>query len=238
MLGTSERWLLWADVTNSTHFWWEIKEAGSQEPEAFDNASRAYSACMEKVFKCVPVVRSDWLDVTLGNTTGDGFILLGKHGHGGGHIREDAARILHYAPQVKTDSDSLLAGLRSGIAAVLKGKRVERRLPELRMKVVLNSGSFVTAMESGRFFGDTVNYCARVMASEVFDGWDNGIVLTKQFWEFLPDDLRNEVARFRVKIRTKYPKKELSDDCAYRIDFSVAAFWSKVKQLTEVGVSP
>jgi class 3 adenylate cyclase len=231
--GLSERWILLADVTNSTHFFWELKEAGRQKPNALFKSSSLYSGHMEAIFNMVANGWKNWIEMELGNTMGDGFILVGRHGHGMDHIRQDAPRVLELAREVKTECDSTLSRVKDSILEILEKQDVPRQLPDLKMKVTLHHGYLVTMMQSQRFFGDTVNYCARV-ASAAFKDWNAGVVLTKEFVDVLPESIRSEVSKLSVPIEIRYPKKEIAKDKAYRIDLSNDELWARNKALASL----
>ena len=227
----SERWILLADVTNSTHFFWELAQAGAAKPDALFETSCIYSGNMESIFSMMANVPEDWLVAKLGNTMGDGFILVGRHGHGAAdHIREDAAKVLYLAKCVKEQCDSILDRIRQTVSETLSRHGTDRELPELKMKVTLHHGYLVTMKRSERFFGDTVNYCARV-ASAAFAGWSDGVVLTGKFLDVLQGPLRDRVRGLEHSITLRYPKKTETQDVAYRISIAEKQVWSEVEQL-------
>jgi len=229
-LGLSERWILLADVTDSTQFFWELTQAGVVKPNALFEASGIYSGNMESIFNMMANLPQGRLVVQLGNTMGDGFILVGRHGHGTIHIAQDAPKVLLLAKLVKEQCDRFLSKVRQSIIGVLEHHQTPRTLPELRMKVTLHHGYLVTMMCSQRFFGDTVNYCSRV-ASAAFKGWNEGIVLTGKFVDVLPQPLQPKVRAHQCKIEMYYPKKQKQEDLAYRINLSQSDIWSEVEQL-------
>jgi len=229
-LGLSERWILLADVTNSTHFFWELTQAGAVKPKALFEASAIYSGNMESIFNMMANLPQDRLVAQLGNTMGDGFILVGRHGHGFAHIAQDAPKILLLAKRVKEQCDSFLSVARQSIISALERHQTPRTLPELGMKITLHHGYLVTMMCSQRFFGDTVNYCSRV-ASAAFKGWNESIVLTGKFVDVLPQMLQPKVRAHQHKIEMCYPKKQKQEDLAYRISLSQSDIWSEIEQL-------
>ncbi|GAG32968.1 unnamed protein product, partial [marine sediment metagenome] len=196
-----------ADVTDSTHFFWELAQAGKSNPKALFDTSCIYSKNMEDIFNMMKRPK-DGIISYLGNTMGDGFILIGKHGHGANHIRRDAPRVLKLAKYVKQECDQRLSQAKQKISNVLERYGAPRELPEMETKISLHHGYIVTIMKSRRFFGDTVNYCARV-ASASFKNWNDGIVLTKDFLNIIPFTLRNKVTtKEKVEITIPYPTKK------------------------------
>jgi class 3 adenylate cyclase len=192
---------------------------------------------MECIFGIMANVCSDRLVAHLGNTMGDGFILVGRHGHGADHIRRDALRVLQLARTVKTKSEEILAAARQRITERLRDNGVPRSLPDLKVKVTLHHGFVVTMMQSQRFFGDTVNYCARI-ASAAFDKWHEGIVLTEGFLWILPDAIRQDVELLKVGVEIRYPSHDRSPANAYRIALSNAALWTRVDELAGSAAQP
>jgi class 3 adenylate cyclase len=229
-IGLSERWILLADVSNSTHFFWELMQAGRQKPDALFKGSSIYSANMESIFGQMANICSDRLVAHLGNTMGDGFILVGRHGHGADHIKKDAPRVLQLASRVKTESDRVLADTKQGIGQLLNEMRTPRTLPDIKMKVTLHHGFVVTMMRSQRFFGDTVNYCARI-ASAAFEQWHEGVVITKSFLEVLPEVIQRHVEPLETIVKIRYPARESTTHLAYRLSTSSDAIWSKVNEI-------
>ena len=229
-LGLSERWVLLADVTNSTQFFWELCRAREKDPDALFKSSNIYASSMEGIFKAVEKLPQNNLAAQPGNTTGDGFILLGRHGHGDTHIRADAIKLLLLGKSIKEICDDHLSKARQKIDDVLSQYQASRSLPKLKMKVTINHGYFVTVMRSQRFFGDTINYCSRV-ASAAFENRDEGIVLTKKFANVLPEPLRSKVKACQHEIEICYPKKRPEEDTAYRISLSQSDIWSEIEQL-------
>lgn len=233
-LWLSEGWILLADVTNSTHFFWELAEAGRQKRDAFFKTSSMYSGNMEGIFNMMTntIIPQHRLEARLGNTMGDSFIIVGRYGHGDAHIREDAAKILLLAKEVKNQCDGLLDHARKCVEEVLQHYGVHRELPELKIKVTLHHGYLVTISKNQRFFGDTVNYCARI-ASAAFSDWNEGIVLTKKFLQVLPESVHGSVKKLRHDVSIRYPKKEEANHQVYRIGLSESAIWAEVEQLVK-----
>ena len=72
-----ERWVLLADVTNSTRFFWELKQAARQKPEDITSAAlfkggSLYSAGMESIFgRVASTLVTRWaMDSSLSGNTG------------------------------------------------------------------------------------------------------------------------------------------------------------------------
>lgn len=107
--GLSERWILIADVTNTTNFFWELTQIGRRHPKAFFEASGCYATEMDRMFGEMSHLSNDQLVVSLSNTMGDGFLLAGSHGHGNEHIQKEAAKILRLAEYVKRRCDEILS---------------------------------------------------------------------------------------------------------------------------------
>jgi len=221
---------LLADVTDSTRFFWELTEAGKIKPDALFETSCIYSGNMESIFNIMAKLPQHRLIAKLGNTMGDGFILVGRHGHGATHIKEDAVQVLSLAKLVKEQCDPILARTLQDIDDTLKHHKTPRILPELKMKITLHHGYLVTMMRSQRFFGDTVNYCERV-ASAAFKGWNEGVVLTDKFVDVLPEPLQDRVRAHQHEIEMCYPRNQKEKDSAYRISLSQSDIWSEVEQM-------
>lgn len=224
-----KHWVLLADVTNSTSFFWALRQAATLNRAALFEGGPLYAACMESIFGRMANVCSDRLVAHLGNTMGDGFILVGQHGNGSVHITKDAPRALQLARDVKTYCDAELSDVKVRIATLRREKSTPRELPDLRMKVTLHHGFIVTMLQGQRFVGDTVNYCARI-AGAAFDGWNEGVVLTKDFFDILPEELKQDVASLEWRGTIRYPEP---DQTAYRLGTSKAAIWSRVKNLAD-----
>jgi class 3 adenylate cyclase len=224
-LALSERWILLADLSNSTEFFWNLMEAGKQKPDALFKSSAEYSEQMESIFGNMANRCSNRLVAHLGNTMGDGFLLVGRQGHGADHITSDAPRVLELARIVKEYCDSNLSSAKDRIAAILSDYHVPRQLPHLKMKVTLHHGYLVTMTCRQRFFGDTVNYCARI-ASAAFEDWLDGVVLTTHFFNILPQELQRDMGSVKLRIKIRYPA--CTDTEVYRLSIANESIWTKV----------
>lgn len=219
----SERWVLLADVSNTTRLFWELIQARSVSPNALFQTSVTYAGFMETIFQRMQGLDQTLVISELKNTMGDGFLLVGREGHGMPHIVEDGVAVLGLARAIKLECDELLADSHRRLSRELSAHKATRELPELRTKVVLHHGYTIEIESSGRLFGDTINFAARI-ASEAFREGAGAIVVTQKFADALPDNLVGDLESFRIDLELRYPERE---QVAYRIPIDAKEFWNE-----------
>ncbi len=201
-LGLTEVWVMLGDITNSTEFFYRLTELGEVNPAKFHHASAFFVGQIGGLFSLVEQTIVPAPGAVLGNTMGDGFLVVGNYGHGSQHITNEAKLVMQMATKIKKGGDELLAKLKFDVETILKIS-----VPDLRLKIAVNQGFMVIDLKEKRYVGDTINYCSRV-SSSAFKGSTEGIVMTDRFFDVLPQDLKVLMSPFKKDVKLDhYPSK-------------------------------
>jgi len=231
-MGVSERWIIMGDVKNSTQFLNSLR-VNLRGDLLFKTVIR-YNYGFEKMY--LTVQKSIKSTAMLGNTMGDGFLILGMHGHGDPHIKWEFPNVLVSCRYLKNEIDKILDETKNEI---IKSFNLDNLgLPALSIKLCVNRGLIATNLAFNRVVGDCINYTSRILSC-----WDNFVeederifLLTEDYFDLLPDDLKKVAEGTKLKQPATildYPKHGEKDETnVYKIpvdegstDPEVLNFW-------------
>lgn len=224
----SERWIIVGDLTGSTEFQWRLWDIHKKSPQAFFDAAFDFARTVNTIIDDVKLDMGRRLPrVRLGNTMGDGFMLVGPDGHGFTHIAKEAGGIIDAASAIKTQLDNNLTDLHKRTSDVLRMNGVEGpELPDLKLKLTIHCGFMVTDpseeprivrtsssikrfIATQRYIGDSINYCYRISSAAFGKDYHHGIVVTEIFGNLQP--LPSDYVRESIKV-TNYPRRGSAED--------------------------
>lgn len=236
-IGVSERWIILGDVTNSTYFL-NLLDSKLEGNVKFATIGRYEDGIERMYLQIQKVIGSTASTAILGNTMGDGFLVLGMHGHGVPHIQWEFPRVLLACNELKKTLDGILD---ETIKEIYNLTRNNIRLPSLKIRICVNQGLIATSLALNRFVGDCINYTARLLScwNDIVEDDEKVFLLTKGYFDLLPVDLKEKArqAKFEKIINVgNYPEKnQITREVIYKIfiesnETQVIEFWRLVKK--------
>ncbi len=233
----NERWIVLGDIRNSARFFYLLDKHTNHKTEGNEllfKVTSMLNLAIECIYQIVEQAKPE--KASLGNTMGDGFLVIGFAGHGSPHIAYEFADMLRMCKRVKREADRILAETKGKILEEIEevmepGDGV--LLPDLELKLCVHSGYVLTSVGFNRYIGDSINRCARVISSAFEEKQTNAIVLTDDYFQLLPRDL-GEIASGQclseeIRLRNYFERGESDSVTIWRIPFDYETFWETVK---------
>ncbi len=232
----NERWIVLGDITNSTLFFHlldKITNGKTSDNHLLFDVTHTFNSAIESMYRDVEVAKPE--NASLGNTMGDGFLVVGFAGHGSSHIKYEFAPTLLMCLQVKRETDKRLAKVRKEICEKIRAiLGVNACLPDLKLKLCVHFGYVLTSVGFNRYIGNCINYSARIVSSAFKEKSTNVLVLTDKYFQLLPEDLRKCVSDSKlpeeIELRKYFDKDESALVVIWRIPFDHKDFWRTVGQ--------
>lgn len=233
----NERWFVLGDIRNSTRFFHALDKTTNNiipgNNDLLFNITHELNSAIESIYRQIEKIRPE--TASLGNTMGDGFLVVGLAGHGSFYIQYEFTDALLMCYKVKSEADNMLGKISDMISKVIKDKGIslDFSLPDLKLKLCIHFGYVLTSVGFNRYIGDCINYCARVISSAFEDRPTDSLVLTDEYFKLLPKDIQ-EYAQCsklseQIELENYFLKCEENQATIWRIPFGDKNFWNMVR---------
>lgn len=194
----SDRWIVFADVTNSTKLWHGVAQV-PQGTRDYYLASTRIAVALSRVFA---FAREEAAGIggALSNTMGDGLLIVGGNGR---TSPDDLLAAVRYSRALRDRARVELERLESD----LKATASTFQAPPLDLKICLDFGS-VVSNEKEMVFGDAVNHAARVLSASFGKNGAckaDSLAISERAFPKLPSDFLKKHAAREAAIVINYP---------------------------------